>query len=335
MTRSRRFALEAATGLCALACGTSPTSPGTSTPPAPTPPGAALVFSVSPIPTAAIEFITPLGNLNPPDHTFPTDHIYFYYRLFHPAAPAYEVQAPAAGTVVSIVQHGDQKISVRAATNQTYYLDHITLDPPIVQNATIVAGQRLGVTSGRSFGIDLGVVNSSVTLGFINPARYGDDSLHADMPLKYFDDPLRSTLYGFVQRSGPDKDGQVCFDRAGTLAGNWFLDSLPVSESSVFGAGPMQIAFVRDPNDPSQPRVSIGGTLAMTGIFGIAAGQDPGTVTPSTGLVEYQLSPLAFGSPPGILLARMTANDVVRLEAIPGATPGLSSFTTSARSYVR
>ena len=40
--------------------------------------GSTLVFSVSPLDIENITGIVPLGNLNPPSHTFPTDHIYFY-----------------------------------------------------------------------------------------------------------------------------------------------------------------------------------------------------------------------------------------------------------------
>lgn len=37
------------------------------------------MFRASPIYQAAIRWITPLGNLNPPEHTRPSDHIYFYF----------------------------------------------------------------------------------------------------------------------------------------------------------------------------------------------------------------------------------------------------------------
>jgi hypothetical protein len=36
------------------------------------------IFSVSPLDPDYITGIVPLGNLNPPSHTFPTDHIYFH-----------------------------------------------------------------------------------------------------------------------------------------------------------------------------------------------------------------------------------------------------------------
>jgi len=318
---------------CALAsCGSgrSPTSPFGS--------GAtSLIFSVSPIAESAIEFITPLGNLNPPGHTLPTDHIYFYHHLFHQSAPPFEVVAPAAGTAESVVQHNaDQKLYIRVTSSMSYYIDHVVLENGVGINSKITAGQHLGVTSTGAFGIDLGVVNTALTQGFINPARYSSDSIHADAPLKYFSDPLKTTLYGLVQRSGSDKDGQLCFDQSGTLAGNWFLDSLPVAQSPNVASGPMQLAFVRDVNDPTVVRISIGGTLAITGMLGVGASDpDPASVTPASGVVSYQVTSSSFGFVPGVLLVQMTAPDTIRVEAFPGASPGSVSFTANAQTYVR
>jgi len=79
-----RHGLAALVGLGVLAgCGGNH---GTSSPAAPSPTiepplAQTLVFTQSPIDVAAIEFVVPLGNLNPPGHTLPTDHVYFYHRL--------------------------------------------------------------------------------------------------------------------------------------------------------------------------------------------------------------------------------------------------------------
>src|SRR5271157_1918100 len=55
-------------------------------------------FSAYPVNMTKIQSITPLGNLNPPAHTYPTDHMYFY-----PNATAYpngfEVFAPGNMTI--------------------------------------------------------------------------------------------------------------------------------------------------------------------------------------------------------------------------------------------
>ena len=45
------------------------------------------LFSVSPLQYSDVSAIVPLGNLNPPSHTFPTNHIYFYIAKENPADP--------------------------------------------------------------------------------------------------------------------------------------------------------------------------------------------------------------------------------------------------------
>src|SRR2546428_13148945 len=103
MPGERYRAHAIAAGLAALmaACG------GTGTPSGPSAGGSSsnssgagvapgnAVFSQSPIDVGAISTITPIGNLNPPDHTLPTNHAYF----FHPSAANAEVRAPAGGTL--------------------------------------------------------------------------------------------------------------------------------------------------------------------------------------------------------------------------------------------
>ena len=62
-------------------------------------------FSVSPIALSDLISITPLGNPNPPAHTFPTDHIYFYVKRAGPASmpgalpPAAEVTVFSPGDI--------------------------------------------------------------------------------------------------------------------------------------------------------------------------------------------------------------------------------------------
>lgn len=55
-------------------------------------------FSVAPVPVAAINELAPLGNLNPPGHTFPTDHLYFYPG--GPVGNSNPVPVSAPGNVV-------------------------------------------------------------------------------------------------------------------------------------------------------------------------------------------------------------------------------------------
>ncbi len=61
--------------------------------------GASPMLTVSPIDVGSIRDLTPLGNLGPPGHTFPTDHLYFY--------------APFTGTrmEIPVVSPGDVVLS--------------------------------------------------------------------------------------------------------------------------------------------------------------------------------------------------------------------------------
>ncbi len=329
-------------GACALGasgCG-STSAPSSSSPPqtSASPLPAALVFSQSPIADSAIEFVVPIGNLNPPDHTIPTDHAYLYHRLFHQSAPPIDVVAPAGGVVRFVNRGNDDQLRVQATATMTYYLNHVVLDASIAQGMTLTAGQHIGKTSTLSFGLDIGVVNDALTLFFVSPSRYSADTLHADSPLRYFAEPIRSVLYAKERGTGASPDGRIDFDQAGRLAGNWFLEGLSGSASSLFGAGNRQLAFVRDVEDPASVRISIGGTLGLTGVYALAAGApDPAGVTPASGRVAYRLfiSPSASGPAAGLLIVEMVDASTLRAEAFPGSQASTASFTANAVTYLR
>jgi hypothetical protein len=156
--------------------------------------------------------------------------------------------------------------------------------------------------------------------------------------LKYFADSLRSDLYAKVARTGGDKDGQINFDQSGRLAGNWFTTDLqPVSATENVGNGPKHLAFVRDVNEPSRVRISIGGTLSISGAFYVQAGaMDPAEVSQASGKVAYQLFVVPQAqAPAGVMIAQMTADDRIRVETLPAGTPLTADFTSAAVTYVR
>jgi hypothetical protein len=295
-------------------------------------PAAAFVFTHAPVDESAIRQITPLGNLNPPGHTLPTNHAYFFH-----ATPGLPVVAPASG-VVQVAAHGtDDALLVGAVSGVSYNIAHIVLDPGIAAGSAIASGQRIGVTSSQSMAVDLGVMNQAVTLFFVRPDRYSQATLHAESPLKYFQEPLRSALYARVVRNGDDKDGKIDFDRAGRLAGNWFLEDVAPSDSESVASGPKQLAFVRDVQDPSLVRVSIGGSVALSGAFYVGNGAaDPADVAPSSGPTTYRLytSAARSGTGVGTLIVQMLADDRVRVEAFPGSAAA-ATFTNAAVIYVR
>jgi hypothetical protein len=321
---------------CAVGCGSksSSTSPSTTANSASSFPAGSLVLRASPIDQNAIRWITPLGNLNPPAHTTPTDHIYFYFAApdagESPVARRTDFMAPGDGTVTAILGgvNTESKVFVRQTSTFTYYLDHLILTAPITQGSKVTAGQLLG-TSGTAYGIDLGVMNDAITLNFLGPSHYSADTIHADAPLKYFDEPLRSQLYARVQRIGPELDGKIDFDVAGRLSGNWFVGNTAAA------------SFVYDTYDPSRVLISTGvGTLQ--GVFGIAPGDPlPRDVTTSSGKIRYQLTRAITGPPrsnvfttDAYMLVEMTDDTHIRMQTfLPDTVP--DDFTGGAGTFTR
>ena len=337
----RRASSGIAAGLIALAAsacggsGSGPTSPGTS-PNSQFPVSGTLVFKVSPIDQSAIAWITPLGNLNPPDHATPTDHIYFYIANpdagESPLARRAPFYAPAAGTVTSVFGGTGQesKLFIRVTQSLAYYLDHLILDPGITTGTVLTAGQRVGVT-GTAYAVDLGVVNSAVTLvGLLSPSRYTDETIHCDAPLKYFEEPLRSQLYARVQRLGSELDGKIDLDVAGRLSGNWYSEP----------GGTTAISFAYDTYDPSQVRIAVGGLIGGAAVYSVAPTDPyPRDVSVASGKVRYTLTrsrtgPPVGGTPVGQLLVQMVDASRVQLEITPSLAPA-ADFTANAKFMIR
>jgi hypothetical protein len=299
------------------------------------PTNARVAFTHAPVAESQIESITPLGNLNPPDHLVPTDHIYMLLKRPKEPTPVF---APAGGSVAWIWHQPpyDPKITIRVTAKLRYYLAHVTLAPGLKPGDHVVAGQNLGVTSGNSAALDLGVIDESVRLtGFANPARYPTDTLHCAPPLRFFAEPLRSRLYSKVRREGPDKDGRIDLDVPGRLAGNWFLEGLPPADSSGPTGWPKSLSFARDVHRPSEVRIAIGGQLALAGLFAVAAdAPDPADVSPESGKVAFKLFDVrAQNAPAGTLLVEMLDRHRIRIEAFPRSDA--VNFTPAALAYVR
>ena len=292
-----------------------------------------LVLSHSPLEPSAITDIVPLGNLNPPGHTLPTNHIYFFHTPTN-----VPVTAPADGTITEVRKETDDSIFVRSTSRTSYYFFHLLLDPGFAVGGTITAGQRLGVTVASSGAMDLGVTNDDVTLFFARPERYIPMTLHADGPLKYFTDAVRTQLLPKVKRNGSDKDGKINFDQAGRLAGNWFLEGLPVAETENVQNGPKHLSFARDVLEPDMTRISIGGTITTAGAFFVQDGApDPASVSTATGRVAYVLYPSVQRntSQNRVLVVQLVADDRIRIEVFPPGTSLSANFTAAAQIYTR
>jgi hypothetical protein len=94
---------------------------------------------------------------------------------------------------------------------------------------------------------------------------------------------------------------------------------------------------VRDVEDPSLIRISIGGSLSLAGGFHATDGVvGPADVTPASGVVAYRLYTERgrFGPGVGLAIVEMPADDRIRIETSAGAAT-TASFTDAASIHVR
>ena len=150
-------------------------------------------FNFSPVKISDIAYATPLGNLNPPGHTLPSDHIYFYlvnpdHRTPGDMDTMKEVYAPGSGIVTWIYGPTppgvDSKIQIKMTNTFQYYLDHVVLGPQIKVGSSIKAGQVVGTSSPQSYAVDLASTATAIAGSRLHP-------IAGSAPLQW-----RSCLYG-------------------------------------------------------------------------------------------------------------------------------------------
>jgi len=178
-----------------------------------------------------------------------------------------------------------------------------------------------------------------VMLSFVSPDRYTHETLYADSPFKYFVEPMKSQFYSIVEREGPDKDGKIDFDQPGRLVGNWYLEGLAPAVSENIENTPKHLSFCRDAAKPDLRRISIGGSLSMSGAYYLADDAlDPASISPASGRIGFYLHSEGFsrtGTGVGVLIAQMLADDRIRVETIRGGTSLTADFSSAALVYTR
>jgi hypothetical protein len=172
--------------------------------------GSAPFLTVSPMALADIQQIAPLGNLNPPGHVFPTDHIYFYPTPFSSGTRSVPLVSPGNVTITVALLHrrsgggqpnfDDYTLTFWACTDVRMVFAHVTTLAPTLAgklgalggscdpsyqtggftfqqcrkqvNVELVAGEVIGTTGGpMSGGLDFTAVDRRITLGFVNRGR--------------------------------------------------------------------------------------------------------------------------------------------------------------------
>ncbi|MGB4938439.1 MAG: hypothetical protein WBO30_15590 [Ferruginibacter sp.] len=240
-------------------------------------------LSVSPVDTSQVSGLVPLGNLNPPGHTFPTDHMYFYFKNPGVSVPVY---APGNLHIFQISRFRnnpgtpgateDYSIDFGSQSGTLLYFSHVSsLSPALLAAADAFSGASCESysTGGstiefcrKSVSLD---INAGEIIGSGNEVA-GQFALDmgfrvnniAVCPLDYFNAGTKVKLEaklgnsnGTVKRITAPICGEYNQDLSGTLQGNWYKQGVPRSPED------NHIAFVKDNVEPEKLRISIGSAV--------------------------------------------------------------------------
>jgi hypothetical protein len=240
-----------------------------------------------------LEHIAPLGGVNTPDHTLPTDHMYMMYPYGDTSQK--EVYAPA-DVIVTAVSFGtetgpnlikptsDYTISFYPCRELKLIYGHIdTLDGRLKAaigsafdkgigctsstqgtskithcakdvDITIPAGELLGSTDGWDLWATYdGRVDPHVT----SPAYY--HNVDAVCPLDYFTDSLQAQLYSLVKRPAKPVCGEAYQDKANSLQGGWFAHKDPTKAKTDWSS---HFSLTHHSQEPDVGMVAVAGTIA-------------------------------------------------------------------------
>jgi hypothetical protein len=312
-TRTTATAAIVTALIAAAACGdknNGPTSTTGGPPPGLAACGSAPFLTVPLVSAANIFAVSPLGNLNPPPHTFPTDHIYLYMNppsaIYAPGSvvltnvvvqhrtggaqppvddyvlvfyPCADVQLGLAHVANLSVQLRTRVGTLDGVCNPSYQTGGFTYQQcSKTVDISLAAGDGIG-TSAAS--LDVFARDRRVTLSWVNPARLSDPDgtfgdKHVACPIDYFvasvADPMRAKLGapGAI-RTVPPVCGEVMQDVPNTAAGRWFHPG--------------------SPNNPEDPHLALAhdNVTPGTGAFSV------GTSIPSLPPGVYKFTPAPTG----------------------------------------
>lgn len=226
-------------------------------------------FSVLPVDLSAIKNVTPIGNMGPPTHTLPSDHVGFYLNSgvatlyapgrvridyigrakylvspFRQGTSDYSIgysicnsMTGALGHIKTLRQDLDDIINSSAANCDTYSTADETIQSCMVSTKVdLNPGDMIGTVNGPA-AFDMGVNDSRVEYHSVNPDRYWYGENHATCPYQLFQTDLRDQLFaligdGVTVSTEQPVCGTMDVDVAGTASGKWIQKNAPAGYQS-------------------------------------------------------------------------------------------------------
>lgn len=246
---------------------------------------------MAPVDLAQLAEITPLGNLNPPDHTTPTEHTYLHFKDAQAqTTTVYALVAPADITLLLVKSSTgapdpeDYSMTFALCKDVYGYFNHVKFlsdevaallaDQDCIAYsdgnsetcekqlfAFVPAGTLLGEVGRLQGNFDFGALDMRVTHTFANPDRYQyARTPNIVCPYDYYEGDLQEKLYALLPRTQEPRCGVVALDVLGTLQGVWFQP-----DNDIIIGWDQHLAFVTDNYDPASNVISVGGTFSEAG----------------------------------------------------------------------
>lgn len=229
----------------------------------------------------------------------------------------------------------------------------------------IKAGEKIG-TSTQWGTIGILIVDTKVpNTDYANPESYADSQpwrMYGVNAFDYFEEPLKSQMFGKVTRTAEPRGGKAGHDIVGKLIGCWFIEGTggmggrgtegdvpPLCGNLVCSYWHGHFSIVPDVLEPEKIRMQFGYELApgKVGPYAVKNGPDPTKISVEDGLVKYELSELinvpetlgyveGDGTIDATVLIEMIDDMSVKIEPFAGKTADeVDGFTENAKVYVR
>lgn len=245
------------------------------------------LFSTLPVDQSQIKTVTPLGNISPPSHTLPNDHVAIYLNgagvklvapgkihvetlrkthylksAFRQGKSDYAVSFKSCATISGLLGHIQElEPKLKAMVDQgdcgTYDTADETVEACYAQvSLDLNAGDEIGtVGSNTMHSFDFGLYDESHENKYVNKSRYNEPTLNAVCPYEQFTPALKQFMLSSIKdgQGNPRTDEPLCgtmeIDVPQTAQGAWIKKSM--AASSHLGDESPFISLMPDPLSPS------------------------------------------------------------------------------------
>jgi hypothetical protein len=250
-------------------------------------------FTTNPVDLKDVSSITPLGNIGPPGHTFPTDHSFLHLGKYE-TNYAYQLYAPA-DVHITMISWGkgftqdpiDYTIYFALCKDVIGYYNHVKALSENIEAITdkidcedfgtqaensctkilleeVSEGTLLGEVGYKQGNFDFGLMDLRKELDFVSPERHPTRTKYIQCPYEYYREDLQKQFFDLINREGTQKCGLTMQDVPGTLKGAWFHEN---AEEEYGVDWDLYLAFVNDNDFPEVQIVSIAGIFTEPSKF--------------------------------------------------------------------